>query len=108
MSILARNKGVPATSTYHWKALTFAALLNHLDVCLLVGQKESVATFFTQLGTIRVVSTMAGYASAKLRGTVSMQTGTLSFATGIDLCGKYGIKAKHFSESCAHHAQSHL
>jgi len=35
---------------------------------------------------------MAGYASAKPHVAVSMQTGTLSFATGVDLCSKYGIR----------------
>jgi len=34
---------------------------------------------------------MAGYASAKQRAAVSMQTGTLSFATGVDLCSKHRI-----------------
>ena len=35
---------------------------------------------------------MAGYASTKLCASVSMQTGTFSFMTGVDLCSKYRIK----------------
>ena len=39
---------------------------------------------------------MAGYASVKPRAAVSMQTGMLSFVTGVDLCSKYRIKDKAF------------
>ena len=44
---------------------------------------------------------MAGYASAQPRTAVYRYT----FATGVDLCSKYRIKANHSTESHAHHAR---
>ena len=51
---------------------------------------------------------MAGYASAKPRVAVSMQIGTLSFVTAVDLCSKINTALRQSILSHAHITRSHI